>query len=131
MSNNKKKKVEKYTALYMSLGICFGVSGGLIFGNLIFPDNMSMGMVMGIPVGMCIGLVIGAAKDKRLAEKMMEIIKIEFPETTGNVIIIVKDHSGEEKQYEVTEEKMKEEKFEEGDRVAEETEGNLVSLESK
>lgn len=131
MNNKKKKKIEKYTALYMSLGMCFGVSGGLIYGNILFPDNMSMGMSIGIPIGMCIGLAIGAAKDKRLAEKMMEIIRIESVETTRNRIIFVKDHSGAEKQYEVSEKKMKEEKFAIGDRVAEETEGVLVSLESK
>lgn len=131
MNNKKKKKIEKYTALYMSLGMCFGVSGGLIYGNILFPDNMSMGMSIGIPIGMCIGLAIGAAKDKRLAEKMMKIIRIESVETMRNIIILVKDHSGAEKQYEVSEKKMNEEKFEIGDRVAEETEGALVSLESK
>lgn len=129
--NNKKKKIEKYTALYMSLGMCFGVSGGLIYGYILFPDNMPLGMSMGIPVGMCIGLAIGAAKDKRLAEKMMEIVKIEVVQTSPNVIIFVKDNSGAEKQYEVLSKKMKEEKFEIGDRVAEETDGSLVSLESK
>ena len=80
---------------------------------------------MGIPIGKCIGLAIGAAKDKRLSEKMMEVVRIEEP------IIFVKDGSGEEKQYEVSPSKMKEQKFEIGDRVAEETDGSLVSLESK
>lgn len=129
--NNKKKEIQKFTALYMSLGMCFGVSGGFIYGNILFPDNMSVGMSYGILIGMCIGLAIGAAKDKRLAEKMMEIIRIEVIQTTLNTIIFVKDHSGAEKQYEISEKKMKEGKFEIGDRVAEETEGVLVSLESK
>ncbi len=131
MNNNKKKKVEKYTALYMSLGICFGIVGGLIYGNILFPDNMSMAIPVGIPIGMCIGLAVGASKDKRLAEKMMEIVRMEAVETTQNIIIHVIDHSGAEKEYEVSKMKMKEEKFEIGDRVAQETEGVLVSLESK
>lgn len=126
-----KKKVEKYAMLYMSLGMCFGVSGGLIYGNIIFPENTSMGISMGITFGMCIGLAIGTAKDKRLSEKMMEIIRIESVETMRNIIIIVKDQKGAEKQYEVSEKQMKEEKFEIGDRVAEEKGGVLVSLESK
>lgn len=110
-----KKKVEKYAMLYMGIGMCFGVSGGL----------------MGIAFGMCIGLAIGTAKDKRLSEKIMEIIRIESVETIRNIIIIVKDQKGVEKQYEVSEKQMKEEKFEIGDRVAEEKGGVLVSLESK
>lgn len=129
--DNKKKKIEKYTTLYMSLGMCFGVAGGLIYGNILFPDNMSLGMSMGIPIGMCIGLAIGAAKDKRLAEKMMEIVRIEVIQASPDVIIFVKDNRGVEKKYEVSFQKMKEEKFETGDRVAEETDGSLVSLESK
>lgn len=133
MNNKKKKKIEKYADLYMSLGMCLGVSGGLIYESILFPDNMSMGMSMemGISIGMCIGLAIGTEKDKRLAEKMMEIIKIESVEATRNTFILVKDHSGAEKQFEVSGKKMKKEKFEIGDRVAEERVGNLVSLESK
>lgn len=126
-----KKKVEKYAMLYMGIGMCFGVSGGLIYGNIIFPENTSMGISMGIAFGMCIGLAIGTAKDKRLSEKIMEIIRIESVETIRNIIIIVKDQKGVEKQYEVSEKQMKEEKFEIGDRVAEEKGGVLVSLESK
>ncbi len=128
---SKKKKIEKYTALYMSLGMCFGVTGGLIYGNILFPDNMSLGMSMGLLIGMCIGLAIGVAKDKRLAEKIMEIVRIEVVQTTPDVIIFVKDNSGAEKQYKVSSKKTKQEKFEIGDRVAEETDGSLVSLESK
>lgn len=129
--NSKKTKIEKYTTRYMSLGMCFGVAGGLIYGNILFHDNMSLGMCMGIPVGMCIGLALGAAKDKRLAEKMMEIVKIEVVQTSSDVIIFVNDNSDAEKQYEVSSKKMREEKFEIGDRVAEETDGSLVSLENK
>lgn len=129
--NKNKKKIEKFTSLYMSIGMCFGVTGGIIYGNVIFPDNMSLGISLGISIGMCIGLAIGAAKDKRLAEKMMKIIKIEVVQKSTDVIVFAKDSSGEEKEYEISFKKMKEEKFEIGDRVAEEIDGSLVSLESK
>lgn len=127
--NNKKKKIQKYTALYIGHGMCFGLSVGLFFGTIVFPNNMPLGMALGTSTGMCIGLALGAAKDKRLAEKMMTIIRMEVIPTSLSVIIFVKDYSGAEKQYEVTEKKMKEEKFKIGDRVAEETDGVLVSLE--
>lgn len=125
----EKKVIQKYTSLYMSIGMCFGVSGGLIYGTLLFPDNISLGMCMGIPIGMCIGIAIGAARDKRLAENMMEISRIEaVPESTDMFLYAI-DKNGTEKEYRVTAEKMKEEKFSVGDRVAEETKGSLVSLE--
>lgn len=125
----EKKVIQKYTSLYMSIGMCFGVSGGLIYGTLLFPDNMSLGMCMGIPIGMCIGMAIGAAKDKRLAENMMEISRIEAVPESTDVFLYAIDKNGTEKEYRVTAEKMKEEKFSVGDQVAEETKGSLVSLE--
>lgn len=125
----EKKVIQKYTSLYMSIGMCFGVSGGLIYGTLLFPDNMSLGMCMGIPIGMCIGMAIGAARDKRLAENMMEISRIEAVPDSTDVFLYAIDKNGTEKEYRVTAEKMKEEKFSVGDRVAEETKGSLVSLE--
>ncbi len=128
---NKKNKIEKYMALYMSLGMCLGVSGGLIFGDIFFPGNMSLGICFGIPIGMCIGMAIGKAKDKQLSENIMTIRKIETVEDSPDVVIYVIDKNEIEKQYRVTEQKMKEEKFVEGDRIAEEIDGSLVSLESK
>lgn len=125
----EKKVIQKYTSLYMSIGMCFGVSGGLIYGTLLFPDNMSLGMCMGIPIGMCIGMAIGAARDKRFAENMMEISRIEAVPDSTDVFLYAIDKNGTEKEYRVTAEKMKEEKFSVGDRVAEETKGSLVSLE--
>ena len=129
--DNNKKKIQKYTALYMSIGMCFGVSGGLIYGTLLFPDNMALGMCMGIPIGMCIGIAIGSAKDKRLSEHMMEISRIEDVPESSDKLIYAMDKNGVEKEYRVTREKMKEEKFSVGNRVAEETDGTLVSLESE
>ena len=128
---DKKNTIEKYKALYMSRGMCFGVSGGLIFGTIFFTDNMSLGMCFGVPIGMCIGMAIGQAKDKRLSENIMIIRKIETTKDSTDVVIYVSDKNEIEKQYRVTDKKMKEEKFIEGDRVAEEIDGSLVSLESK
>lgn len=127
---NKKKKIEKYMTLYMSLGMCFGVSGGLIYGMILFPDNMALGMCFGLPIGMSIGMAIGAAKDKRLSENMMEIDRIEAVSGTSDMLIYAIDKNGVEKEYRVSEKKMKTEKFSVGDRVAEEKDGSLVSLES-
>ena len=131
--NNKDKKntVKKYTTLYMSIGMGFGVSAGLIFGMIIYPDNMTIGTCFGFPIGMCIGMVIGQAKDKRLSENMMIIKKIKTVNDSTDLVIYVIDKNEIEKQYSVTNKKMQEQKFVEGDRVAEEIEGFLVSLESK
>ncbi|WP_426350548.1 hypothetical protein ACPWSR_04690 [Alloiococcus sp. CFN-8] len=126
-----KNTTEKYMTLYMSFGMCFGVSGGIIFGTIFFPDNMSLGICFGLPLGMCIGLLIGQAKDKRLSENIMIIRKIEAAKDSSDLVIYVSDKNEIEKQYRVTEKKIKEEKFVQGDRVAEEIDGSLVSLESK
>lgn len=126
-----KKEVQKYKGIYMSLGICFGVSGGLLLGLLFFSDNMTLGMCYGMPLGLCVGMAIGPAKDKRLSEKMMEISRIEDIDDSTDKYIYVIDKKGEEKEYKVTNTQMKDEQFLVGDRVAEETDGSLVSLESK
>lgn len=131
MKNNDKNKVHKFTAIYMSLGMCLGVSGGLLFGTLVFPDNMATGMALGIPVGMCIGMAIGSARDRKLAEKMMEITRIEDISDSTDKMIYTVGKDSVEKEYRVTERKMKEERFAVGDRIAEETDGSLVSLENK
>ncbi len=135
MEKNNKKKIQKYTQLYMSLGMCFGVCFGVLFGVTIFAKNppigISTGMPIGVGLGMCISIVIGRNKDKQLSENMMEILRIEVNEVTSNSTVFVKDINNEEKRYEVSEKKMKQEKFKIGDRVAEEKEGLLVSLESK
>ncbi|MGN0365949.1 MAG: hypothetical protein ACI4E5_08450 [Suilimivivens sp.] len=131
MEKNGKKKIQKYTTLYMSTGMCLGVSGGLLYGRMLFPDNMLLGMSFGIPIGTCIGMAIGAAKDKRLAENMMEISRMEEVKGSPDMLIYAVDKNGAEKEYRVNEKRMKEEKFLVGDRVAEEAEGVLVSLESK
>ena len=128
---NKRNKVEKYMTLYMSLGMCFGGSGGLIFGTIFFPDNMSLGICFGPIIGMCIGMAIGQEKDKRLSENIMIIRKIETVKDSSDIVIYVSDKNEIEKQYRVTEKNIKEEKFAKDDRVAEEIDGSLVSLESK
>lgn len=125
------KKVQRYTSLYMSLGMCFGLSMGLIYGQLLSPDNISLGMCMGISVGMCIGLAIGSAKDKRLSAHMMQVSRIEEIEESADLVIYAVDENGTEKEYRVNEKAMKEQKFAPGSRVAEETDGTLVSLEEE
>ncbi|SHJ58062.1 hypothetical protein SAMN02745248_00462 [Hathewaya proteolytica DSM 3090] len=131
MNDKDKKKIQKYMTLYMSLGMCFGVSGGLVYGMILFPDNMILGMSFGLPIGMCVGIAIGSAKDKRLSENMMEIVRIVAVDESFDMFIYAIDKNGEEKEYRITKEKMDEEKFSVGDRVAEETDGYLLSLESK
>ena len=123
---NKRNKIEKYRTLYMSLGMCFGVSGGLILGNIFFPNNMSLGICFGLLIGMCIGMAIGQAKDKRLSENIMIISKIETLKDSSDIVIYVSDKNEIEKQYRVAKKNMEEEKFEEGDRVAEEIDGSLL-----
>lgn len=126
-----KEKIQKYETQYMSIGMCFGVAIGLALGSVVFPDNMTLGMCFGLPIGMSIGLAIGQEKDRRLAENMMEISRIEKLAGYTDVFVYAVDKNGTEKEYRVTEKVMKAEKFAVGDRVAEEKEGVLVSLESK
>lgn len=128
---NEKKKIQKYMTLYMSVGMCFGVSCGLVYGMILFPDNMALGICFGIPIGMLLGMAFGAAKDKRLSQNLMEVIRIEDVTDSSDKLIYVRDKNGAEKEYRVTEKKMKEEKFSVEDRAAEETDGSLVSLEMK
>lgn len=128
---HKNDSIKKFTTLYMSLGICFGVPIGLVFGRTFYSDNMSLGICFGLPLGMCIGAAIGAAKDKRLSENMMRVCKTETLNDSSDVIIYVVDKNNIEKEYKVTEKMMKQEKYSVNDRVAEETDGRLVSLESK
>lgn len=126
---DNRKQVQKYMTLYTSFGMNFGASVGLVCG-MLFPDNRALGMCFGIAIGTCIGIAVGAAKDKRLSEKMMEIAKIEAAQESSDMFIYVVDEKGAEKEYRISEKKMKKEKFLVGNRVAEETDGSLVSLES-
>jgi len=130
MDHKSEEKVQKYTLLYMSLGMCFGVSIGLLYGMFLFPGNMALGICLGLPTGMCFGMAIGSAKDKRLSEKMMKIVRIETISETSDVMISAVDKNGNEKDYRTSEEKLKAEKFSVGNRVAEDEDGSLVSLEN-
>lgn len=125
-----KKKVTKYTALYMSLGMCFGMSMGLCVGMSIF-DNMAMGLSVGMLFGIAIGSALGSAKDKEMSEKMMEISRIEEIPDSSDKLIYAIGKNEEEKEFRVDEKCFASEKFTVGDRVAEETDGKLVSLETK
>ena len=126
----ENKKVSKYLTLYMPLGMCLGMSVGMSLGQLVF-HNLALGMSIGISVGMGIGAALGAAKDKRLSEHMMEIVRIEeVPDSTDKLVYTI-DKSGAEKEYRIAERRIISEKFAVGDKVAEEKEGYLVTLESK
>ena len=131
ISEIKEPKFQKFANEYMGIGMCLGVSLGLIYGNLIFSDSAGVGMCFGISIGMSLGLAIGQAKDKRLLENAMEINRIEHLAGYAEIFIYAVDKSGVEKEYRVSEKKMKAEKFKTGDKVAEEREGVLISLESK
>lgn len=130
MENKDKKKVQKFMTLYMSLGMCFGVSLGYLYGMILFPNHMTLGMCFGIPTGMCVGMAIGAAKDKRLSENMMEISRIEAIKESSDVFIYAIDKHGLEKEYRISEKRMKDGKFLVGHRIAEEKNGILISLEN-
>lgn len=117
--------------IYMSIGMSIGMSAGLVFGMIFNSNNMVLGLSVGLPIGMCMGMAIGAAKDKRLSEKMMVISKIEVIDNLSNVMIYSVDKNGTVKAFRVTQKIMKGEKFAVGDRVAEETDGSLISLESR
>ena len=130
MENKNDKKIQKFTTLYMSCGMMLGMSTGMLYGMLLF-DNMALGMCLGMSMGTSLGLAIGSAKDKRFSENMMHITRIqEDTELEGKIIYAI-DKDGNEKSYKVSERIAKNAKFAVGDRVAEETNKTLVSLESK
>jgi len=130
MENKNDKKIQKFTSLYMSLGMMLGMSIGMLYGMLLF-DNTALGMTTGMSLGMSLGLVIGSAKDKRLSENMMNITRIEDCDVSADKIIYTVDKDGNEKSYKVSARIAKNAKFAIGDRVAEETNKMLVSLENK
>lgn len=126
----EEKSISKYMTLYMTIGMSCGMLLGVSFGRFIF-DNMALGMTIGMSVGMCFGIALGAAKDKKLSERMMEIVRIEdVPDSTDKLVYAV-DKNGVEREYRIAERRIISEKFAVGDRVAEEKEGYLVTLESK
>lgn len=130
-SEMKEPKFQRFANEYMGIGMCFGPAIGLALGNVIFPDSTVLGMCYGLPIGMSLGLAIGQAKDRRLLENAMEISRIEHLAGVTEVFIYAIDKNGVEKEFRVSEKVMKAEKFATGDKVAEEREGVLISLESK
>ncbi len=130
MTNNNEKQIKKFATTYMSIGMSCGLSMGMLYGMLLF-DNMALGMCLGMSVGMCLGTAIGSAKDKRLSENMMHITRIQEDIEADGKIIYAVDKDGNEKSYKVSARIAKNAKFAVGDRVAEETNKSLVSLETK
>lgn len=127
----EKKNVTKYLALYMVIGMSLGMMIGSMIGIFLFEDNLALGMCIGLSTGMCIGMGVGAAKDKRLSEHMMEICRVEEVLDSSDLLVYAVGKEGTEKEYKVTQKQQKEEMFSVGDRVAEEKDGRLVSLETK
>ena len=126
----ENKKVTKYLTLYMPLGMCLGMSVGMSLGQLVL-HNLALGLSIGISLGVGIGAALGAAKDKQMSERMTEIVRIEdVPDSTDKMVYTV-DKNGAEKEYRITEKRILSEKFAVGDRVAEEKDGHLMTLESK
>lgn len=129
ISEMKEPKFQRFANEYMGIGMCFGPAIGLAFGNVLFPDNMALGMCWGLPIGMSLGFAFGQEKDRKLWESRMEISKIERLAGFSEVFIYAIDKDGNEKEFRVSEKTMKAENFKAGDKVAEEREGALISLE--
>jgi len=130
ISEMKEPKFQRFANEYMGIGMCFGLTIGLAFGKVLFPDNMTLGMCYGLPLGMSLGLAFGQEKDRKLWERRMEISKIERLVGFSEVFIYAIDKDGNGKEFRVSEKLMKSEKFKVGDKVAEEREGVLISLEA-
>lgn len=129
ISEMKEPKFQRFANEYMGIGMCFGLAIGLAFGNVLFPDNMALGMCWGLPIGMSLGFAFGQEKDRKLWESRMEISKIERLAGFSEVFIYAIDKDGNEKEFRVSEKTMEAENFKAGDKVAEEREGALISLE--
>lgn len=129
-SEMKEPKFQRFANEYMGIGMCFGLAIGLAFGKVLFPDSMTLGMCWGLPIGMSLGLAFGQEKDRKLWESRMEISKIERLAGFSEVFIYAIDKDGNEKEFRVSEKTMKAENFKAGDKVAEEREGVLISLET-
>lgn len=68
VSGLEKRAVEWYNAqnrkaLFMSLGIFFGVAVGSVFGQLVF-DNAGIGCCFGVAIGGAIGTALGSVTKK-------------------------------------------------------------------
>ena len=123
----------KYQNMGMSIGMCFGVSIGLAFGNLLF-DHGTTGMCLGLPIGMMLGMAVGAAKDKKVREqlegkgyKITDINKI----AENQYEITVTDKNDNVKKVEIHNGDMEIEQFQIGDFVYIDEDGNMESLMDK
>lgn len=127
---DENKNVTKFHTLYLSLGMGIGMMLGSLIGTFCF-DNLAIGMSCGLTIGMSIGMILGAQKDKRLSEQMMKVSRVEESMDSSDLLVYAVGKDGMEKEYKVTEKQQKGERFAVGDRVAEEQDGTLVSLEIK
>lgn len=132
-SNEQERVGYKYQNMGMSIGMCFGVSIGLAFGNLLFAHGTT-GMCLGIPIGMLLGMAVGAAKDKKVREQLEEKgYKITAINRIGEdkYEITVTDKNDNVKKVEIHNGDMEVEQFQIGDLVYIDEDGNMESLMDK
>ena len=128
-SKEQAKTGNKYQMMGMSIGMCFGVSLGLAFGNLLF-EHGNIGMCLGLPVGMLLGMIVGAAKDKQVSQQLEEKgYKITAIDVIGQdkYEITVTDKSDNVKKVEVLKGDMESEQFQIGDFVYIDEDGHMES----
>ena len=65
----EEKKVQNYTKSYGSIGMCLGISLGLVYGLIFTPENIALGLCLLMPVGNLLGTIIGTEKDMKLAKE--------------------------------------------------------------
>ncbi|WP_312810896.1 hypothetical protein [Sedimentibacter sp.] len=58
-----KKDTNKYLAIGISLGLCFGAGAGIIVSIIIDKSNFIFGIPLGSGLGMIIGIIVGSILD--------------------------------------------------------------------
>ncbi|MBU5439743.1 hypothetical protein KQI42_17140 [Tissierella sp. MSJ-40] len=58
-----KKDTNKYLAISISLGLCFGAGVGIIIGIIMNKSNFISGIPLGAGLGMIIGIIVGSILD--------------------------------------------------------------------
>ncbi len=112
------EKTNKYTVMYMPLGMVFGLSLGILMYGIPL-GSVAVGMSIGIGVGLCFGFAIGAAKDAKINKQLEECgyrVK-SVTETPDGFDIVVSDKNGAESAYPISQPTQKREKFVPGDYV--------------
>ena len=112
------KKTNKYTYVYMPLGMLLGISFGIIIYG-IPSGNIALGVALGICLGMCLGIAIGAAKDAKINKQLEEFgytVK-SVSQTPDGYDLTVTDKSGADSAVPISSQTQAHEKFKPGDLV--------------